>query len=227
MAERRMFAKSIVGTARFLKMPATSRLLYYDLGMDADDDGIVESFSVIRKTGATEDDLRVLVSKGFVRVLNEDLVTYISDWKTNNRIRSDRYHPSIHRELLLKIDSGIPNDTQVSTNGIPRLGEDSKGKESIGESGTAGPSKPAHFSPPTVEEVAEYCAHKGYTTINPSRFVSYYQAIGWKKGVAPITDWKAAVDSWHTEDANKKGSTGGRESGVDRLARLYKEEFGE
>lgn len=77
MAERRMFARSVIGSARFLRMPATSRLLYYDLGMEADDDGCVEAFGVMRKTGATEDDLRVLASKGFVRVLNEDFVSYI------------------------------------------------------------------------------------------------------------------------------------------------------
>lgn len=59
-------------------MPPTSRLLYYDLGMQADDDGVVEAFAVMRTTGANEDDLKVLATKGFVRVLNEDLVTYIS-----------------------------------------------------------------------------------------------------------------------------------------------------
>lgn len=89
MAERRMFAKSIIGSARFLRMPPTSRLLYYDLGMAADDDGIVEAFSDMRTTRANEDDLRVLASKGFVSVLNEDLVTYISDWTRNNLIKND------------------------------------------------------------------------------------------------------------------------------------------
>ena len=97
MAERRMFAKSIIGSARFLRMPPTSRLLYYDLGMAADDDGIVEAFSVMRTTGANEDDLRVLASNGFVRVLNEDLVTYITDLSRNNYIQKDRYRPSIYR----------------------------------------------------------------------------------------------------------------------------------
>lgn len=66
MAERRMFAKAITNSARFLRMPATARLLYYDLGMAADDDGITEAFSVMRTTGATEDDLRVLASRGYV-----------------------------------------------------------------------------------------------------------------------------------------------------------------
>ena len=98
-----MFARSVIGSARFLRMPATTRLLYYDLGMQADDDGIVEAFSVMRATGATEDDLRVLASKGFVHVLNADLVTYITDWKRNNLIRPDRYKPSIYHEILVQI----------------------------------------------------------------------------------------------------------------------------
>ena len=101
-----MFAKSIIGSARFLRMPSTSRLLYYDLGMQADDDGVVEAFSVMRTTGATEDDLRVLASKGFVRVLNKDLVTYISDWSRNNYIQNDRYHPGVYHELLVKLNAG-------------------------------------------------------------------------------------------------------------------------
>ena len=59
-----MFARSVIGSARFLRMPQTSRLLYYDLGMAADDDGIVEAYTVLRMTGAAEDDLRVLASRG-------------------------------------------------------------------------------------------------------------------------------------------------------------------
>lgn len=103
MAERRMFAKAIVGSARFLRMPATSRLLYYDLGMAADDDGVAEAFAVMRITGATDDDLRVLASKGFVTILNDDLVTLITDWHRNNFIRSDRYRPSVYNELLCRV----------------------------------------------------------------------------------------------------------------------------
>lgn len=141
MAERRMFAKSVIGSARFLKMPATSRLLYYDLGMEADDDGCVEAFGVMRKTGATEDDLRVLASKGFVRVLNEDYVSYILDWTTNNQIRKDRYHESVYKSLIEgSCDVILGADNQMTTDGLPddnqtetevRLGQASIGKESL------------------------------------------------------------------------------------------------
>lgn len=144
-----MFSKSIIGSAKFIRMPATSRLLYYDLGMQADDDGIVEAFSVMRLTGATEDDLRVLVAKQFVTVLNDELVTLINDWSRNNFIRQDRYRPSIYRDLVVKLDAcssgtqvepswnpvGIPSDTQLVDQWSPqvRLGKVSIGQVSIGE----------------------------------------------------------------------------------------------
>lgn len=116
MAEKRMFAKKIIESGRFLRMPPTSRLLYYDLGMAADDDGIAEAYSVIKTDGCTEDDLRVLVAKGFVRILNEDLVTLITDWKTNNTIQKDRYHPSIYAELVSNLETDcIQNGNRLET----------------------------------------------------------------------------------------------------------------
>lgn len=103
MAERRMFSKRIIESARFLRMPASSRLLYFDLGMRADDDGVVEAYTVIRATGATEDDFKILVAKNFLKVLNEDLVSYITDWSENNRIRPDRKIDSIYKGLLIQV----------------------------------------------------------------------------------------------------------------------------
>ena len=109
MAVRRMFAKTITSSARFLRLSAAARLLYYDLGMQADDDGIVEAFTVIRTTGATEDDLRELEGRGLIRVLNEDLVSYITDWEQNNQIRKDRYTQSVYRHLLPDKGRGGPD----------------------------------------------------------------------------------------------------------------------
>lgn len=212
MAERRMFARSVIGSARFLKMPATSRLLYYDLGMDADDDGVVEAFGVIRKTGATEDDLRVLVSKDFVKVLNEDLVSHITDWKQNNFIRPDRYKPSVHKELLLRLCDGIPNDNQATTNGIPMVDgwytQDSIGKESIDQDSVNRdlkadkPPKRTRFIPPTVDEVRTYCQENDYL-INPEYFVDYYTANDWMAGKNKMKDWKAAVRNWNRREVEK------------------------
>lgn len=103
MAERRMFSKKIIDSARFIKMPTSSQALYFHMGVRADDDGIVEGYNVMRMIGATEDDLKVLVAKGFVTILNEDLVAYINDWKEHNLIRADRKVDSIYKDLLLQI----------------------------------------------------------------------------------------------------------------------------
>lgn len=103
MAERRMFSKRLTNSARFIKMPSSTQNLYFHLGLNADDDGVVEAFSIMNQIGATEDDLKVLVAKGFVIVLNDDLVSYIVDWRENNKIRADRKVDSIYKDLLLKV----------------------------------------------------------------------------------------------------------------------------
>lgn len=51
------------------------------------------------------------------------------------------------------------------------------------------------FSPPTVEEVAEYVREKGYN-VDAARFVDFYASKGWKVGTAGMKDWKAAVRNW-------------------------------
>ena len=102
MGDRRMISRKIVESARFLKMPATSQNLYFHLIVNADDDGVVEAYRVINMCNANEDDLKVLVGKQFVTVLNEDLVSYIEDWQEQNKLRADRKTDSIYQELLLE-----------------------------------------------------------------------------------------------------------------------------
>jgi len=152
MANRRMFSKRIIESARFLKMPISSQALYFHLGIEADDDGVVEAWGVLKSVGCTEDDLRVLASKGFIRVLNEDLVTYILDWNENNQIRPDRKIDSIYKDLLISMNPDIKliekrpradrkpkvieeMDNHGTTMGQPMdgIGKDSLGKDSLGE----------------------------------------------------------------------------------------------
>ncbi len=81
-------------------MPATAQVLFFHLGMQADDEGVAEGFITMRVAGVSEDDLRLLEEKGFVKILNDDLVTYIEDWQENNIIRPDRFKASIYHDLL-------------------------------------------------------------------------------------------------------------------------------
>ena len=100
MAERRMLSIKITSSARFLRMSHASQALYMHLVMNADDDGVVEAFSIMRLAAATEENLQELADRKLIRILNEDLVAHILDWDENNKIRSDRKRDSIYKDLL-------------------------------------------------------------------------------------------------------------------------------
>lgn len=94
MASKRMFALDIVDTDDFLDMPAGARLLYFDLGMRADDHGMVgDAKKIMRFSGAAADDMKVLIAKGYVIPFDSGVIA-ITHWHTNNLIRPERARPS-------------------------------------------------------------------------------------------------------------------------------------
>lgn len=142
MAERRMFAKRIIDSDMFVEMPVTSRLLYYDLAMRADDDGFVDApKKIMRMIGASDDDLRLLISKQFLIPFETGIVV-IRHWKIHNYIRTDRYRPTPFNDELSKLAEGQGREyvlkSEKKENGIPtvyqrytqvRLGKDRLGKK--------------------------------------------------------------------------------------------------
>ena len=145
MAERRMFAKSIVLSDAFLDMPLSARCLYFTLGMLADDDGFVGNpKSIMRQCGASQDDMLVLLQKRYILGFDSGVIV-IKHWRMNNYLRNDRYHTTTYLEekenLIIdqrgaytekdKIkaieDVGIPTDNQVVDKRYTevRLGKDS------------------------------------------------------------------------------------------------------
>ena len=106
MAERRMFAKTIVLSDAFLDMPLSARCLYFTLGMLADDDGFVNSpKSVMRQVGASTDDLNLLLAKRFILAFESGVIV-IKHWRIHNYIQKDRYKGSkyIEEKASLAID---------------------------------------------------------------------------------------------------------------------------
>lgn len=125
MAEKRMFARSIIDSDVFLEMPMSARLLYYDLGMRADDDGFVNSpRKIMRVCGNTDDDLKILIAKKFI-IIFENGIIVIKHWRLNNYLRKDRYTPTNYTEEMnrlsveqnnsysLKEYAGIPSGIPV------------------------------------------------------------------------------------------------------------------
>ena len=96
MAERRMFAKTIIDSDNFLEMPMSAQALYFHLGMRADDDGFVNSPRRIqRDVGASADDLKLLIAKQFIIPFDSGVIV-IRHWKIHNYIQKDRYKPTIY-----------------------------------------------------------------------------------------------------------------------------------
>lgn len=95
MASKRMFCLDVVGTDKFCDMPSTSQSLYFHLGMRADDDGFVSNPKQITKiVNCSSDDLKILVSKGFIIPFDSGIVV-ITEWLVNNnKIKPDRYKPT-------------------------------------------------------------------------------------------------------------------------------------
>lgn len=153
MAERRMFAKTIIDSDAFLDMPLSAQALYFHLSMRADDDGFINNPKKIqRMLGCAGDDLKLLIAKRFIIPFESGIVV-IKHWKIHNYIQKDRYKETVYRQekMMLEtkgnkaytiappldtecIQAGYNADTQV------RLGKVSTDKDSIGESEE--PTKP-------------------------------------------------------------------------------------
>lgn len=152
MAERRMFAKTIIDSDAFLDMPMSARLLYYDLAMRADDDGFINSpKKIMRFVGASIDDLNILAIRKFIIPFDNGVVV-IKHWRIHNYIRKDTYKETAytsekslleedrnHAYRLINSDKTAlcqPSVNEPSTNrqrtvdaGKDRIGKDRLGKD--------------------------------------------------------------------------------------------------
>ena len=134
MAERRMFAKTVIDSDAFLDMPLSSQALYFHLSMRADDDGFINNPKKIqRMVGCADDDLKLLIAKNFIIPFESGIVV-IKHWRIHNYIRNDRYKETVYQEEKALLNTkgnkaytlseplGIPNDNQLDTQ--VRLGKD-------------------------------------------------------------------------------------------------------
>ena len=143
MAQKRMFAKTIIDSDAFLDMSSSTQNLYFHLGMRADDDGFINNPKMImRIINSSEDDMKVLILKKFILPLNNGIIV-IKHWKINNYIQIDRYTPTKYQEELNKLEldenkaytfktkciqSVYNSDTQVSKDKISldKISKDNK-----------------------------------------------------------------------------------------------------
>lgn len=123
-----------------------------------------------------------------------------------------------HRTLITIINyevfQGVPNtkDTPIDTQTDTHIDTQTETNNTLNTLDTLnikekeipkGISKKKKFTPPTVEEVEEYCRERK-NNVDAQRFVDYYTANGWVQGKGkPIKDWKAAVRTWERNSGVK------------------------
>ena len=109
LAQKRMFTMKIVDSDAFLDMPVSAQLLYFHLGMRADDDGFVDRPKrVMKDIGVNEDDLKILIAKKFILTFDDGLLV-IKHWRMHNTLSKNRYHETQYLEekrMLLLKDNG-------------------------------------------------------------------------------------------------------------------------
>ena len=116
MAERRMFAKTIIDSDAFLDMPMSAQALYFHLAMRADDDGFVNNpKKVMRVVGASNDDAKILLSKRFLLEFDSGIIV-IKHWWMHNYIQKDRYKPTVYQEEKAQL-SKKPNGSYTLGDG--------------------------------------------------------------------------------------------------------------
>ena len=87
MADRRMFAMTIMDSDAFLDLPLSSQALYVHLCMRADDDGFLNNAKKIqRMVGADEADFQELLEKRFIIAFPSGVVV-IKHWRMHNYIK--------------------------------------------------------------------------------------------------------------------------------------------
>ena len=213
MAERRMFAKTIVMSDAFLDMPLSARCLYFTLGMFGDDDGFVNNpKSIMRQIGSTAEDLNTLLSNKFLLAFESGVIV-IKHWRINNYLRNDRYHETKYieeRQQLYVEENGAYSLTKGEryTNGIPggipSIDKGSKDKVSIGKNRLdkgVDTTRSTRFVKPTITEIEAYCTENGIN-IDVQYFYNYYEANGWKVGRNSMKDWKATVRNWSRRESS-------------------------
>lgn len=83
-----------------------------------------------------------------------------------------------------------------------------------GEEKEAKPKK--RFTPPTIEEVAEYCNSRN-NGIDPEEFWHFYNSKNWMIGKDKMTSWKSAVITWE-KSAKKKAQPKRNGSSISQFA---------
>ncbi len=106
--KRRMICDDIMDSGKFLRLPPSTQALYSHCVLGTDDDGIVDVFTIMRKVGAKEDDVVLLVEREFITPLDhKEYIFWVTGFQDFNKIPAHIKEDSKYIHLLLATVQGI------------------------------------------------------------------------------------------------------------------------
>ena len=84
-------------------------------------------------------------------------------------------------------------------------------------------ASPRRFTPPSLEEVRDYCRERG-NQVDPGKFIDFYESKGWMVGKNKMKDWKAAVRTWERTTPKATSETPDRYANLRNLMEANKNE---
>lgn len=176
-----------------------------DFGRGSADPELIKGLVFPRRKGVTEkqieDGITALANAGMVNLYEVDgePFLYFPKWGDHQRIQTKQSKcPApdegtvIHRESPSSTVSHgeSPLETNRSRNQV---------ETEIEEKG----SRASAFTPPTLEEVEEYCRERN-SSVDPKKFYEYFAAGDWKDAKGnKVKNWKQKILTWEKFDGGK------------------------
>ena len=220
----RIIKESICTSDTIDQLTWFEEVFFYRLIVNCDDYGRFDARPAILKArlfplkSVTEkqiiDALNKLSTVGIVALYEYDGRPYLQlvTWEKHQQIRAKKSKYPAPDEICNQM---ISNDIKCSRNPIQ---SESNPNPNPNPSNICA-NKPHGFTPPTLEEVAEYCKQRN-NSVDPQKWYDFYSAKGWMIGKNKMKDWKAAVRTW--EKSNDFGN--GRSKSSNPFLELAKEE---
>ena len=155
------------------------------LDIDEDPDNVKVTLNYLLKTGLCE-----TISE------NELFLPFVADSVGSEGSSAKRVRDFRERQKALQCNTDVTEVKQVCNAEI----DIEKDKE-------IDKSKSNKFTPPTLEEVKEYCKERN-NTVDPDTFINFYESKGWFVGKNKMKDWRACVRTWERNRNSTQKKTG-------------------
>ena len=150
--------------------------------------------------------LKILEERGYIKSGNYNGTTYDrTKWYADIKVNMETSNLPNGDNHLPKKENGnsqngepIPYINHIENPNIKNT--NIKEKEIYKEREEVKPKK--KFTPPTLEEVREYCLENGYD-IDPQYFIDFYESKGWMVGKNKMVNWRACVRTWVRNNKQK------------------------